>query len=92
MKAITYQEIVEKVAQMCQEANFELGGDVMSAFRSALKTETSETGKDILGQLIENAEIAAAEQVPMCQDTGVSVFIAELGNNCIIEGEVFRMR
>lgn len=86
MKIIKYEEIVEHVSKMCQEANFDLGQDVVNAFQTALKKEKSETGKDILEQLIANADIAKSERVPMCQDTGVSVFIVELGQDCHITG------
>ncbi|KZE64199.1 fumarate hydratase [Fictibacillus phosphorivorans] len=86
MKIIKYEEIVKHVSKMCQEANFDLGQDVVNAFQSALKKEKSETGKDILEQLIANADIATSERVPMCQDTGVSVFIIELGQDCHITG------
>lgn len=71
---------------MCEEANYDLGRDVISAFKSALQHEVSETGKDVLQQLILNAKIAASERVPMCQDTGVAVFIVELGQDCHIVG------
>lgn len=86
VRTIFYEEIVNQVANMCQEANFELGQDVIQAFQSALKKETSETGKDILEQLLLNADIARSERVPMCQDTGVSVFIVEVGQDCHISG------
>lgn len=75
---------------MCQEANYDLSEDVINAFKSALKTEVSETGKDVLNQLILNANIATSERVPMCQDTGVAVFIVELGQDChIVGGNVY---
>ncbi len=86
MKAIAYDGIVEKVKQMCIEANYELGEDVINAFKSALEKEESETGKDVLEQLIQNADIASREHVPMCQDTGVAVFIVEFGQECFVEG------
>jgi fumarate hydratase subunit alpha len=86
LKSIHYSEIVEKVARMCQEANYDLGEDVVDAFKSALNNEVSETGSDVLNQLIENANIATSERVPMCQDTGVSVFIIKLGQDCHITG------
>lgn len=86
MREIHYEEIVHHVAQMCQEANFELGEDVMNAFQQAVNEETSETGKAVLNQLIENANIAYENRVPMCQDTGVSVFIVKLGQDCHITG------
>ncbi|NEU31389.1 fumarate hydratase [bacterium LRH843] len=86
LKTIHYDEIVEKVAVMCQEANYDLGEDIINAFKNALKNEVSETGKDVLNQLILNANIAANERVPMCQDTGVSVFIVEFGQDCHVVG------
>ncbi|MFS0589970.1 fumarate hydratase [Cytobacillus horneckiae] len=86
MRSIPYQVVVNEVAKMCQEANFELGNDVIDAFQDALKNETSPIGQNILQDLIENANIASSERIPMCQDTGVSVFIVELGQECHIEG------
>ncbi|BCJ86391.1 fumarate hydratase [Effusibacillus dendaii] len=79
MREVHYQQIVDAVADMCQRANYDLGEDVVNAFKSALETEVSETGKDVLLQLIENAEIASAERVPMCQDTGYVVFFCRTG-------------
>ncbi|WP_019121674.1 fumarate hydratase [Brevibacillus massiliensis] len=86
MREVQYDEIVEAVADLCQEANYDLGEDVVQAFRRALRTEVSETGRDVLSQLIENARIASAERVPMCQDTGIAVFLVELGQDCRIVG------
>lgn len=86
MRKIQYIDIVENVAKMCQEANFHLNEDVIHAFQRAIQTESSETGKDVLNQLIENAAIATETRVPMCQDTGVAVFIVKLGQDCQIVG------
>lgn len=90
MKYVTYQDIVQEVARICQEANYELGEDVINAFKESVKTEKSEAGKGILKQLIENADIASSNRVPMCQDTGVSVFIVKLGRECtVVEGSLY---
>lgn len=86
MKEISYKDVASRVEMMCQQANFDLGDDVYSAFKKALETEKSETGKEILSQLVENADIAKADRVPMCQDTGTAVFIVELGQDCRIVG------
>ncbi len=86
MNEVTYEEIVRNVQEMCQKANFDLGEDVYAAFQEALSTETSDTGKEILNQLVENADIATQDRVPMCQDTGTAVFIVELGQDCRIVG------
>ncbi|KXG44963.1 fumarate hydratase [Tepidibacillus decaturensis] len=71
---------------MVQTANFDLGEDVENAFKQALKTEESQTGKDVLNQLLENVSIARNERVPICQDTGFAVFIVELGQDAHIVG------
>jgi fumarate hydratase subunit alpha len=86
VRELHYEEIVNKVAALCQEANYDLGQDVISAFEQAVQTESSEIGKGVLHQLIENANIATENRVPMCQDTGVSVFIVKLGQDCHITG------
>jgi len=86
VKVIPYKDIVNRVQEMCLKASFDLGEDVYAAFKSALLTEKSETGKEILHELVENADIAKQNQVPMCQDTGTAVFIVELGQACRIEG------
>lgn len=86
MRQIGYQEIVEAVAKLCEEANFYLGEDVKKAFEKALEEEVSPPGKDVLRQLIQNADLAAQEQVPMCQDTGVAVVFLDLGQEVQVGG------
>ncbi|OUM88091.1 MAG: fumarate hydratase [Bacillus thermozeamaize] len=86
MREVHYDQIVETVARLCQEANYDLGADTVHALRHSLEQETSEVGRDILRQILLNAEIAADERVPMCQDTGFAVFIVELGQDCRITG------
>lgn len=86
MKEIHYEDIVQNVKRLCEEANYDLGEDVVTAFEQAVQTESSEAGKEVLNQLIDNANIATQDRVPMCQDTGVSVFIVKLGQDCHITG------
>lgn len=68
------------------EANFFLGQDMIDAFENAYEKELSLTGKEIIEQLIKNAEIARTEEVPMCQDTGFAVVFVELGQEVHIAG------
>ncbi|GBF11779.1 fumarate hydratase [Tepidibacillus infernus] len=86
MREIHVDSIIDAVAEMVQTANFDLGEDVENAFKQALKTEESQTGKDVLNQLLENVSIARNERVPICQDTGFAVFIVELGQDAHIVG------
>lgn len=86
MKIIETQTITDAVASLCQQANHELGDDVYQALQAAEAVETSPVGKEVLRQLIENADIARSEQVPMCQDTGFAVIFVELGQDVHITG------
>lgn len=88
MKRIHFNDIVEKVSNMCIEANCRLGDDVLAAFDRALEMETSPLGIEVLQQLKENARIAAEEMVPLCQDTGMAVFFIEFGQDIFISGGV----
>ena len=63
-----------------------LGADVKDALKDALKKEESPLGKDVLAQLIENYEIAEAEDAPMCQDTGISIFFVDIGREVVLDG------
>ncbi|OGL42068.1 MAG: fumarate hydratase [Candidatus Schekmanbacteria bacterium RIFCSPHIGHO2_02_FULL_38_11] len=86
MKNINANDITKAVKLMCMEANYYLGEDVLRAFNKALKEEKSPAGVSVMEQLIENANIAKNEQVPMCQDTGFAVFFVELGQDAHITG------
>ncbi|MGI6552724.1 MAG: fumarate hydratase [Clostridia bacterium] len=86
MREIHCQEITEKVAELCQDANYKLGEDVLLSLKKATETEVSPTGKEVLEQLLVNARIAYEEQVPMCQDTGLAVVFLEIGQNLRIVG------
>ncbi len=86
MKTINCQTIVDEVANLCMEANYYLGQDVLDALKKGRESEISPTGKNIFQELIKNAEIAAGEQVPMCQDCGVTVVFLEVGQDLVIKG------
>ena len=89
MRQISTQSIIDAVKDAAIHANFELGDDVVNALKHALTYEESPVGKDILNQLIENANIAREERIPICQDTGVAVIFAEMGQNVSIVGGDF---
>jgi fumarate hydratase subunit alpha len=86
MREVSFDQIVSAVKTLCMKANYDLGDDVVTAFQDSLRKENSEIGKDVLNQLMLNAEIATKERVPMCQDTGMAVFFVELGQDCHITG------
>ncbi len=86
MRSIRYDDIVAVVRDACIKANLELPDDVFAALKEKLEVEPSETGREILNQLIENARIARSDGIPICQDTGTAVVWVELGQDVRIEG------
>jgi fumarate hydratase subunit alpha len=86
MREVSAAEIAQTVKGLFIDANINLGEDVLAAFRQALATEESPTGKEILNELIENARIAKEEGVAICQDTGLAVVFVELGQDCHVAG------
>lgn len=86
MRELQYNEIVEAVRELCIEANCQLPEDVKKAICSAREAEVSPVGKAILGDLEENFVFAGEHGLPVCQDTGMAVVFAELGQECHIVG------
>jgi fumarate hydratase subunit alpha len=86
MRVIHTDEVIKNVKEMCIEANLHLSKDMAAAIRSAKEQETGALGKQILGQLCENMDIAAKEEIPICQDTGMAVFFVKLGQDVHVEG------
>ena len=86
MKEIEASAITRAVAKLCQDANFNLGEDVLAALKKAQKTEKSPLGRETLSQIIENARIAREEKLPLCQDCGTAVVFLEIGQEVHITG------
>lgn len=86
MRTIKTDQIIENVKEMCIEANHYLTPDMEEALKAAAQSEKAPLGKQILGQLKENLEIAAEEMIPICQDTGMAVLFVEIGQEVHIEG------
>ena len=86
MRTIQLSEVTEQVRNLCQQANCELGDDIIEALRKARKVEESPTGRRILDQILENARLARDRNAPLCQDTGFAVIFAELGTEVLLEG------
>jgi fumarate hydratase subunit alpha len=90
MREVDYNIIVDTVARLCTEANYFLGDDVVNAFKKGLEKEESPTGKDILNQLLKNAEIAKTEKIPICQDCGYAIVFLELGEDVHVKGNILK--
>ena len=88
MRTLHTDVIIKNVKEMCIEANLHLSKDMQEAIKQAKASETGELGKQILGQLCENMEIAAKEEIPICQDTGMACIFIEVGQDVHIEGNL----
>ncbi len=86
MREIDSAEVTETVARLCQEANFDLGKDVLDSLKRARDKEESPLGQQVLDQILENASIAKSERIPICQDCGTAVVFLELGQDVHITG------
>lgn len=86
MREINVSEVTEAVKNMCIDANYALSDDMKKALETAQKEEVSELGKQIFSQLEENLEIAANDQIPICQDTGMAVFFFKVGQDVHFSG------
>lgn len=89
MKEITVEDIARAVADLCVQACCRLPQDMVDGMRKAHETEPSPVEKNILEQLLENASIAANDNIPICQDTGLAVVFADVGQDVRIVGGAF---
>ena len=86
MRIINVNEITKHVKEMCIEANYFLSQDMKNVLIKAREKEESPLGKQIIGQLQENLQIAAEDMIPICQDTGMAVIFIEAGQDIHFEG------
>lgn len=86
MRTIETEEITRNIKEMCIEANHFLSKDMACAMAQAAQAEGSPLGRQILGQLQDNLEIAGRDMIPICQDTGMAVIFLEIGQNVHFTG------
>ena len=86
MRTIAVDTITDNIKEMCIEANHFLSEDMRRALSDAVSTEQSPLGRQILGQLQENLQIAGEDMIPICQDTGMAVIFMEIGQEVHFEG------
>ncbi len=86
MRTVQVQTVTDTVREMCISVNHQLSSDMVCKLTNAVEIEESPLGKQILGQLVENMDIAKAEMIPICQDTGMAVIFIEIGQDVHFEG------
>jgi fumarate hydratase subunit alpha len=89
LREIRAEQITEEVKRLCIEANKELPEDLEQVIRAAEKTETSKISKSILADLGANMDAARELNLPVCQDTGMAVVFADIGQDVHITGGAF---
>ena len=83
-------DVTAAVKKLCMEANYDLPDDVYQALKDGKQAEESPVGKAVFDQLIENADIARTDRVPICQDTGFAVFFVDIGQDVHFTGGTFK--
>jgi fumarate hydratase subunit alpha len=89
IREVDVAAVTAAVRDLCITANYDLPVDVHDALVAAQQSEESPVGREVLAQLVENAGIAAADRVPICQDTGLAVIFAEVGQDVHLTGGDF---
>lgn len=88
MRIVDVSLITQNIKEMCIEANHFLSDDMKCALQNAKEQEKAPLGRQILEQLQENMEIAGADMIPICQDTGMAVIFMEIGQDVHFEGGI----
>ena len=86
MRVVQAETISKTVSELCKEACYVVTPDMRAAFEKARENESSPIGKDILGKVLQNADLAEKRIAPICQDTGMAVVFVDLGQDVHIEG------
>ena len=87
MRIIQANMIEETVRELCIHANTHIPGDILSALTAAQAREKSRIAKNILSDILENNRLAATENIPACQDTGMAVIFVDIGQQLHVEGD-----
>ena len=90
IREISAEEITLAVKKLFMDCNYYIGEDISQAIENAQKNEELQIAKDVLQQLIDNNKIAAEEQIPLCQDTGMAVLFVEYGDKVVVKDGSFK--
>ena len=86
VREINVERVIEAVASLCVEANYLMSEDIRNSLEGGMEAEESEVSRDVIAQIIENADIASAGELPLCQDTGMAVVFVEMGQDVRVTG------
>ena len=86
MREIKYEDLVKSVKAMVMHTATHLPEDALNALKKAYEEEESEVAKSVLKQILDNAKLAAEEDRPLCQDTGLAVYFVKVGEDVKVIG------
>ena len=86
VRSVNVELLTDNIKEMCIQANHYLAPDMDRAMKNACERETKPLAKQILGQLLENLDIAGKDMIPICQDTGMAVVFLKIGQDVHFEG------
>lgn len=86
MRTVRAEEIASAVKRLCVEANRELPPDLERLVGDSVEREQDHTARSILCDLCRNLDAAREMEIPICQDTGMAVVFAEVGQEVAIQG------
>lgn len=89
MREINVNEITKAIAELCVDANLHLPRGMRERIEQSAEAEESVLCKSVLGDIVSNIDCAAELGVPICQDTGMAVVFAEIGQDAHIVGGAF---
>ena len=85
VRNVDVELLTKNIKEMCIQANHYLAPDMEKAMREACEKESKPLAKQILGQLLENLDIAGKDMIPICQDTGMAVVFLKIGQDVHFE-------
>jgi fumarate hydratase subunit alpha len=90
MREIEFDVIVKTIRDIIVHCGTDLPQDAYDALKEAMENEKSPVSKEVIRQILENADIAKNEKRPLCQDTGLAVFFVKVGENVKVKGGLLR--
>ncbi len=90
VREVHADDIARVVAELCETAAHVLPDDVIAGLKKAEQTEKSPLAKQVLVEILENVDLAKREMIPLCQDTGTTVVMVEIGQDVHIVGGSLR--
>lgn len=89
MREIELSKVTSVVKKLLMDACYHIPCNVLEVLKKAKDEEESPLGKEIIGKIIENDELASRECLPICQDTGIVVCFLEIGSEVVFKGDIY---